>query len=199
MTGVIDRHGLHARIRIVTTATAPDGTVAARHILADLLALPIAQIRLEKDAWGRPTLAGPVAGHAEISIAHSGPFLAVGVSTQGRVGIDIEVPEANIDVDAVAREMFTADECRQLAALPDHARRDAFYYLWTAKEAYLKAIGLGLSMAMPDIELAFLAPDRLQLRRVYGHAELATGWALWHERLAWDGHTLLLAVVEQER
>ena len=63
----------------------------------------------------------------------------------GEVGIDIEATAREVDVVGVARQAFSSRECEALVALAPDAQREAFFRIWTRKEAYIKARGEGLS------------------------------------------------------
>jgi len=69
------------------------------------------------------------------------------VALRNRLGIDVECvrPSIRIDHDDVARETFSSEEIASLRAVDPQLRSQAFFELWTRKEAYLKAIGDGLS------------------------------------------------------
>jgi len=88
-----------------------------------------------------------------LNLSHSGTFLAAVVSQQP-VGIDIERirPRA---VAAQADRVFCPDEVRAMQSLPEDARLERFFQLWTLKEAASKAVGLsiwdGLAKACFDL------------------------------------------------
>lgn len=77
-----------------------------------------------------------------LSLSHSGTQLAVALSS-GPVGVDIEWSRPRNLVQRPA-EVFTANEAARMQALSDSQRQDAFYILWTLKEAACKAAGLSL-------------------------------------------------------
>ena len=190
------------RIWVLDSAGSPRTTEEiVRRLLADHLDIPADQLRIEKDLWGQPrvTLRDEVGmvGQVEISIAHAGSFLAFGVADGRKIGIDIEIIADEHDDEALARDFLTPAEYAQLLDLPAAERREAIYEFWTAKEAYLKAVGLGLAIGMTDIEMTRLDCRSLRLDRVYQSPELARGWLLRHQRLTLDTHDLLLAVALQ--
>lgn len=102
--------------------------VAARH-----------GVSVRRNAEGRPVADSPV----DVSLSHGGGWIAVAAHRHGRVGVDVEaVREVG---PALARRCLSPAELSWLdhaADAPD--RRERFLRLWTAKEAYLKAIGTGL-------------------------------------------------------
>jgi 4'-phosphopantetheinyl transferase len=79
------------------------------------------------------------------NISHADDIAMYAVASGGEVGIDIEATMRNVDVDGVAGHAFSPSECEVLAALAPHARREAFFRIWTRKEAYVKARGEGLA------------------------------------------------------
>jgi phosphopantetheinyl transferase len=66
-----------------------------------------------------------------------------------RIGVDVELVAAL----APAWNILHAAEKCALAALPEDEHAEAFLRLWTAKEAYLKALGLGLRREPSDIQI----------------------------------------------
>ena len=76
------------------------------------------------------------------------------MTSEGRIGVDIEVfrPE-NVRSLIPCQELAPAEQA-WILALPEGKRPLAFYHCWTAKEALLKALGLGVSFGMEQIEIA---------------------------------------------
>jgi phosphopantetheinyl transferase len=97
---------------------------------------------------GRPALAGD--DRPSFSLSHSGEVAVVALAPD-RVGADVEVVRERRYVDRVARRMFTADEFAHWSALRGPDRLVAFLRAWTAKEAYLKMLGVGLTRALRDV------------------------------------------------
>jgi 4'-phosphopantetheinyl transferase len=94
---------------------------------------------------GKPRLSS---GYGEIAfnLSHTDGFALVAVTRQGRVGVDIEKMNAANDSLDLARRYFSAHESQELYAYPNPAEQQAaFYRCWTRKEAFLKALGDGLS------------------------------------------------------
>ena len=77
-----------------------------------------------------------------LSLSHSRDLIGVALST-APVGLDLEWPRPRTSVDLAAR-VFSAQEAAWLDTLPAAERLDAFYTLWTLKEAACKAVGLSL-------------------------------------------------------
>ena len=127
-----------------------------REVLGRALGCAPREVRFRYGAHGKPDLAG---SPLRFNISHSGA-LAVIALAQVEVGVDVELPRPRRS-DAIARRFYTPGEIERLFAQSDPERRaDAFFRLWTCKEAFLKATGEGLSRSTRSYEIAF-SPPRL--------------------------------------
>ena len=59
----------------------------------------------------------------------------------------------------VAERVFSAEEQAALAALPEDGRDMYFFRIWTLKEAYVKAIGVGISYPMNTVSFTLTDED----------------------------------------
>jgi 4'-phosphopantetheinyl transferase len=138
---------------------------ALRFLLAGALEAEARTLSFSVSAFGRPSLAGAQAGRLDVNLSHSGEHALVALSPTGRIGVDIEVPRPMPDALRIARAHFHP---REVAALEAHGSdgEAAFYACWTAKEAFVKAVGAGLSrplnrfaVAVPPAPAALLEVD----------------------------------------
>lgn len=104
---------------------------------------------------GKPEL---VCGDVQFSLSHAGPWAVCAISDTP-VGVDVELPRCTM---ATARRFFAPPEVAQVEAMPEAARTDALLRLWTAKEAFTKALGQGLSLGLSSFEVR-LRPDGADL------------------------------------
>ena len=94
-----------------------------------------------RNSLGRPVASLPV----DLSMSHGGGWIAAAASREGRVGVDVEASRPVSS--ALARRCLSAVEIVWLeCASGAEERQDRFAQVWTAKEAYLKAIGTGLGV-----------------------------------------------------
>ena len=153
------------------------GHVALRHILGDALSAPPDSITYATGPHGKPRLASPADSGLEFNFSDSGDFALAAVSTGGAVGVDIEACRPQPDLEAIARSHFSGEEAAALLALPQSEREAAFYRIWTRKEAYLKALGAGLSYGLGRFAMTHDATD-VRLLHVDGDVTEASDWSV---------------------
>jgi 4'-phosphopantetheinyl transferase len=117
---------------------------ALRQLLGQHLGQPPAALRFRTGPYDKPQLDLPGAPHFNMS--HSGPWALIAIGADLPIGVDIEDPREMGDLMPLAERNFSAAEYRDLAALPEAERLQAFLRCWTRKEACLKAVGSGLSI-----------------------------------------------------
>jgi 4'-phosphopantetheinyl transferase len=154
----LDDHALDCRAHVLSHAErdcarafirATDGRrfgaarSALRLILAGYLGADPAGLVFSRSR-GRPELAGSFSGDVEFSVAHSRELALIVVST-GPAGADIEAIVARPGLPDLAAARFPAAEAARIAGGCCGQPLHAFYRHWTAKEAYLKLSGHGLS------------------------------------------------------
>jgi len=121
------------------------GRARLRQILADYAASPPETLEFCYGEQGKPALSG----HRSLcfNLSHSGGCAALAVAGCD-VGIDIE--EVRPIDRRVAQRFFSADENAVLDRLCEGDWLHGFYRCWTRKEAVLKALGSGLSLAAAE-------------------------------------------------
>ena len=107
-----------------------------------------ARITCELNAFGKPTLTGGDSRDWQFSASHSDGIGLVAVTIGRAVGIDIERHRADVDCLGLAASFFASDEVEALRRADQPLRRTMFFTLWTCKEAWVKARGLGLSFPL---------------------------------------------------
>jgi 4'-phosphopantetheinyl transferase len=122
-----------------------------RRVLAGHLGIAPAAIRYRTSLLGRPEL-DPALG-ITFSTSHADGLAVVAVASGGPVGVDLEHRRPVPDALELAKRFFSAREHDHLASLPDEIRSTVFLGLWTRKEAYVKAIGAGLSRPFGDVDV----------------------------------------------
>lgn len=133
--------------------------LACRHLLRSILAvyLPALSPSIEFDV-GKHGKLRLVGSDLEFSVSHSGTALLIGVASCP-IGVDLECVRP-LDLALVAPACLNGSELCWLSDLPAIDRLTGFYSMWTAKEAILKALGVGLqtdpreiALRMPEISI----------------------------------------------
>jgi 4'-phosphopantetheinyl transferase len=119
------------------------GRAQLRRILALYIDVAPQSLLFQYGEHGKPGLSE----HPDLSfnLSHSEKVGLVCVSRSVRIGVDAEHAREGRDFSGLANRFFSAEESAALQALPELERPDAFYRAWARKEAYLKALGTGLS------------------------------------------------------
>ena len=140
--------------------------IVARAFLRRTLSVYLQTDPASLDVVYRPLGKPYLANESEIrfNLSHADDKATMAVASQREVGVDIEAVARDVDIDAVAREAFSPPELRALNSLAPAARRDAFYRIWTRKEAYVKARGEGLSYSTQCFTVSHLPMDYDALR-----------------------------------
>lgn len=119
------------------------GGLLAKKYLSKIYGVPKEKIEIKKGEHSKPyALNIP----AHFNISHSGNYVVLAISDRP-IGVDLELIE---DFSAiVAKKLLNEDELKYVSEIGSQKKKSlmqrCFYEIWTAKEAYLKYIGSGLS------------------------------------------------------
>lgn len=126
-----------------------------RLILGACLQRPGKDIDLVRGASGKPELAPALAASAlQFNLSHSGNWMAVALARDVAVGVDIEQRRRVQRALDLARRYFSPAEAAGLEELAKESRSDAFFRLWTVREACIKAMGSSLAQSLRELALA---------------------------------------------
>jgi 4'-phosphopantetheinyl transferase len=106
--------------------------------------------RFEANAWGRPYIANAGAPPGLcFNLSHKPGFTACLVGAGRELGVDVEDSSGGrAHLLELAGRFFSPSESAALQELSAAHRMQRFYELWTLKEAYIKARGMGLSLGL---------------------------------------------------
>ena len=142
------------------------GRALIRSVLSSYLQTDPKSLRFVENEFGRPELE-PSAAYPRLrfNLSKTSGMVACCVARNHEVGLDIEDLRRSVDVTPLATRFFAPAETRDLLALPEHARRRRFFEYWTLKEAYVKALGAGLTIPLNQFWFRLdPAPVRLVLQ-----------------------------------
>jgi 4'-phosphopantetheinyl transferase len=135
---------------------------ATRQILAHYLNANPRALIFDRGSFGKPSLRS---GELRFNLSHSGEFALLAVAKECEVGVDIEEVREIKEMAMLAERNFSPGESKKLRAVLDSAMRGAaFFNCWTRKEAFIKALGAGLSHPLDTFEVTFLPHEKVELR-----------------------------------
>jgi 4'-phosphopantetheinyl transferase len=126
---------------------------ALRCILAAYARCEPGVLVFRKGPHGKPALTGP-GEDIPFNLSHTGGLALVAIAGIGRVGIDAETVRSGIEVEDLSRRFFAPEEADEILALSPDARLAAFFTCWTRKEAFVKALGGGLSVPLDGFQVS---------------------------------------------
>jgi 4'-phosphopantetheinyl transferase len=120
-----------------------------RCVLSRYAAVKPHEWRFDKNNYGKPGLAEEcLLLPLQFNLAHTHGMAACAVTLNGSVGVDVERWDRQRDFDRLAARYFSSYEANLLKEVPEYAKRRLFFNIWTLKESYIKARGVGLSMGL---------------------------------------------------
>lgn len=154
-------------------------TGVLRTVLGSCLAEDPRRIAFRRGRFGKPALREEFGGgRVRFNLSHSGGAALVAVALDREVGVDVEFVRPLESLEELAATAFSPAERDALRRLPDEERRRAFFDCWTRKEAFVKAVGEGMSCP-PDAFDVSVAPGAGP-RAIAVRRELpdSRGWSL---------------------
>ncbi len=132
------------------------GRAFLRTVVASRLNIEPKALVLSKNEFDKPFVAGnPI----HFNLSHSSATAVLVISEKQPIGIDIEFVDRKIEVLELGRTVFTKSEValleNTLENTPENNAKKLFFKFWTAKEAYLKMLGTGLSLEPKKLQLGF--------------------------------------------
>lgn len=112
------------------------------------------------------------------NLSHSAALGLIGWSWQREIGVDVEVWRQMNDAAALVRRYFSPAEIAAWEAVPPAQRSEAFFNIWTRKEAYVKAVGRGLALALDSFDVSIESGPAARLLRPSALVDDGRSWSL---------------------
>jgi 4'-phosphopantetheinyl transferase len=150
-----------------------------RQLLAEYLGTGPCEIQFAYSDSGKPELAGKHHhGDVQFNVSHSGDLVTIAITKGRKIGVDIEFLRYDLDVDAISKRFFSTHEQQALAGLPEAQKYAGFFNCWTRKEAYVKAVGTGLSLPLRDFDVSLVPGEPARLLATRPDSRIAGGWSM---------------------
>ena len=131
-----------------------------RRILSAYVDVSPAEVMFEHGPQGKPRLGKHLSSQGvQFNLAHSAELAVFAVAIGRELGVDLERIRSDVDSLAVAQRTFTPEEQERLAVVRGDDRLRNFYRYWTCKEAYVKALGAGLSRPLDSFTISLGVGD----------------------------------------
>lgn len=150
-----------------------------RDVLAAFTGRPPESLKFEPGRFGKPYLkTGQTDLALRFNLSHSRGITALAVVLDHDIGVDVEDTQRNTDL-AIADRFFSADEAKRIRQSRGSRQSEIFYTFWTLKEAYIKALGKGLSVPLDSFGFQ-LGDGRISLRFTGQTDESPEGWQFFN-------------------
>jgi 4'-phosphopantetheinyl transferase len=155
-----------------------------RTVLSRYFPVHPAAWRFATNVHGRPEIANFSRQECGLrfNISHTRGLIAVGITRNRELGIDVEnVRGREVTLD-IAERYFAAPEVAELARVPPAQRQDYFFEYWTFKESYIKARGMGLALPLEKFSFHYPHERAVQMAIDSELADDPDRWMFWQYR-----------------
>ena len=152
---------------------------ALRAILSRYINISSHILRFDYNPYGKPSLIVAQGGNTlRFNLSHSRGMALIAITKNRDIGVDIEGINPNFSCLEIAEKFFSPLENSVLRSLPEHLQATAFFTCWTRKEAYIKAVGKGLSIPLNQFDVSLAPGEPAALLNVEENPEEASKWSL---------------------
>jgi 4'-phosphopantetheinyl transferase len=163
---------------------------ALRVLAGTYLGVSPEAVVFEKNEFGKPYL---TQSRLRFNVSHAHELAVIGFALEREIGVDIEWMRPLPEARRIARDFFSPGELAALEKLPAEAVEQGFFNCWTRKEAYIKAVGLGLNQPLSDFEVSLAPGEPARLISVRDNPAEVEKWEV-HELVPGPGYAGALMV-----
>lgn len=151
---------------------------ALRSILARYLGMQSHAVHFTWADGMKPTLATDMGSDLRFNLSHSHKLAVCAVGRNREVGVDLEYVYHDFPYEMVVASLFSPIEQLILASLPPSQRVAGFYHGWTRKEAFVKALGAGLSLPLDSFDVSLAPGSTPELLGIRADIYPRSDWSL---------------------
>ncbi len=165
-----------------------------RQVLSETAGLDLAGVDFRYGEHGKPCLGTLVSGETvAFNVSHSHGLALVALTRGSRLGVDLEKIRPEVEWRDLAGRYFSEAENRDLEARHGEDGRKAFFACWTRKEAFVKALGAGVSYGLKQFDVSVGPKEDHAALTLRSRDEDAAGWLVKNLPVP-DSHVAALAV-----
>lgn len=156
------------------------------------------QWQFRKNKYGKPYIGNiDLVTPLRYNLSHTDKLIVMAVTLNQEIGVDVEyLSRLGMTVD-IANEFFSPLEAKQLQSLPEDQKINRFFDLWTLKEAYIKACGMGLSIPLDHFRYSFSPEGKISIDFIPERNDLPELWQFW-QICPSDSHKISMAMRNNE-
>lgn len=155
-------------------------SVIARGVLRTLLGKYLntnpKNIEFEFGEFGKPQL--KETNRLEFNVSHAEDGIAIAFTQKNKIGVDVEYIKRPIEVATIAKQFFSENEVSSLFSVEKSNQQQAFYNCWTRKEAFIKALGDGLSFPLDQFSVSLTSTKEASLLETKWDKKEKENWFL---------------------
>jgi 4'-phosphopantetheinyl transferase len=167
-----------------------------RTLLAQYLGITPQEVQFRYEVRGKPALEGE--SGLCFNVSHTDGLALMAFVMRRTIGIDVENLVRGVDAQRLAERFFSERERQVLRPLRGDELQAAFFRCWTRKEAYIKAKGDGLSLALHEFDVSIAEQDRDALLATRPDPTEAARWMVCDVPMG-TGYVAAVAVAEMTR
>jgi 4'-phosphopantetheinyl transferase len=157
------------------------GRAILRNILSLYLKVDPAGLEFEYGPQGKPALApefNPGPDRLEFNLSNSHELALIALTLNQPLGIELEYITEKPAIPDMVKRFFAPGEVKAFAGLAPEQQQTAFYQGWTCKEAYIKALGGGLSIGLDQFEVSLDPSQPARLLSLETNPEAVSRWSI---------------------
>ena len=151
-----------------------------RTLLARYLNRQPHELSFSYSEYGKPALHAQHSNtRLRFNASHSHELALFAFVLDHEIGVDVEYIKRDFATEDIALRYFSRSEVETFTKLPKEEQPPAFFRCWTRKEAYIKAIGEGLSHPLDEFDVTFAPGEAAALLRVQRDPEAIGRWSMF--------------------
>ena len=150
-----------------------------RQLLSNYLDISPQELQFSYGDYGKPLLTKDKLNiPLQFNVSHSQEYALFAFTLTHLIGVDLEYLREMKDATKIARRFFSSREFELIGSFGIQQQSRVFFKHWTAKEAYLKAIGVGLTGSLASVEIALDRAENASILAIDGN-ETIKNWSMY--------------------